>query len=584
MKVLLVIPTSNYANKYPSFLSVGDFPVGFAYLASALKSAGHKVFGLNPNNDVSYGSAFEMLSDKLNSFIMTHPPDLIGIGGLSKDFAFLRDCIQIIRKTSPNIPIVMGGGIINHDAEYIFQRLSPDFCIIGEGEETIVQLAGSLESGEKNFEDIFNIGYWENNSPKFTKRTNTYPALNSRPFPDYEPFGINDMLDNYSFAAQPLFRYTRLDPRPMSIVTARGCPFSCTFCVHHKDHSYRTRSIENIMQEIALLYDRYRFNSLLILDELFVANKSRFNEFINAILEGRKKYGWDFDWLFQTHASSSLDEKTLALARQARCYVFFYGLESASPTVLASMNKKTKQSQIVEAIRIADSVKIGFGGSIIFGDVAETTQTICETMDFFYAHCRDIQSFLGYIQPYPGSKIFDYCLEKGLIKNKDEYYERKNLVYNMTTMPDYIWYPWLIYLFRHSGLFGWVRAVKASIMEKEETSNPIARYYGQNMFKVKATCPYCGHENNYRELLTVKKEKNKFKFSHIGGKIEKAADVWHVGLLWPFILSVFLTPFLFLFNPAFKKLSYLKAKERFSNLSFVTGCKNCNKRIRVVCE
>jgi len=65
MKILLIVPTHNYNRAYPCFLSVSDFPTGFAYLASSLKEAGHEVHGLNLNNIIGYPSAKDMVKDKI---------------------------------------------------------------------------------------------------------------------------------------------------------------------------------------------------------------------------------------------------------------------------------------------------------------------------------------------------------------------------------------------------------------------------------------------------------------------------------------------------------------------------------------
>jgi len=116
MRVALVIPTFNYTSIYPSFLAMSDFPTGFAYIAAALKKAGHEVIGLNPNNCPSYSSAREMLHAKIKKMLAEQRPQLIGIGGLCTDYAFIKDAIKIVRTLAPKVPIVCGGGIITHDA------------------------------------------------------------------------------------------------------------------------------------------------------------------------------------------------------------------------------------------------------------------------------------------------------------------------------------------------------------------------------------------------------------------------------------------------------------------------------------
>jgi len=222
------------------------------------------------------------------------------------------------------------------------------------------------------------------------------------------------------------------------------CPFSCSFCVHKTQRKYRARSIDNIMAEIEQLYDRYRFNLLIILDELFAANKTRLREFCERMLEGRREHGWDFDWIFQTHANARLDAESLQMAKAAGCNYFSYGIESASPTVLKSMNKRIKPEQIRSAIELADEVGIGFGGNFIFGDTAETSDTIGETLRFLTSHCLDCHLYVGDVRPYPGSRLFEQCLESGIVRDKAEYYETiDRTVYNMTSMPDGEWASWM---------------------------------------------------------------------------------------------------------------------------------------------
>ncbi|KKK91594.1 hypothetical protein LCGC14_2711360, partial [marine sediment metagenome] len=219
-KVLLIVPTHNYSLNYPVFLSFSDFPSGYGYLTSALKEAGHEVYGCNPNNIVGYSNAYQMIQDVISKRIMDVEPDLIGLGGLCTDYGFLKDAIGIIRNTTES-PIVLGGQIVTNDAEDIFNYLKPDYAIVGEAEKTIVELANELpEPGILKAHPIRN--------------------LNTLPFPDYEPFGVQEMLDKFSMATRLLYRYSRPEPRPFTIVASRGCPFRCTFCIHGpRDVKYR---------------------------------------------------------------------------------------------------------------------------------------------------------------------------------------------------------------------------------------------------------------------------------------------------------------------------------------------------------
>lgn len=504
MKILLIVPTLSYTAAYPTFLSNADFPAGFAYLTAALKDAGHEVAGVNPNNRIGYASAEEMARTLIIEGLKTHQPDFIGLGGLCTDFSFLRDAISIIREFDKRIPIVLGGGIVTHDAKFIFETLTPDYCIIGEGEEAIVALANRISSGQP-VSDILGIGYWDGAHPVFTQERKEFIDIDKLPFPDYSPFGLEEMMDDFALAARYLYRYPKAKPRLMTLVAARACPFSCTFCTHAKgNRRYRARSVANVIEEIRVNFDRTRFNILILLDELFAVNKARLREFCDAINDGRERYGWDFVWAFQTHASAALDLPALKMAKEAGCFFFSYGMESASPRVLASMNKKTRPEQLAAAIELAKQAEIGFGGNFIFGDPAETPETISETLTFYREHCTESHVYLGQIRPYPGSRLFSECIANGIIADKLKYYETIDKAdFNMTTMPDKDWTHWLRRIIPALGTFALVRCVNVSAIFRDESlaGKTITEEGRKSLWHLQIHCPFCEKEYTYPELV-----------------------------------------------------------------------------------
>lgn len=581
MKVLLIVPTYNYKHHYPSFVPSTLFPTGFAYLASALKDAGHQVVGLNPNNIGGYVSARAMLEDQIE-MKRRDDPDLIGIGGLCTEYAFIKDAMEIARKKFPEIPIVLGGGIITHDAEYIFNLLKPDFGIIGEGEEAIVQLANAIEDSS-SYDLIPNLYYWEGDKVRFSGQNFNYSDINTKPLPDYDVFNIRQM-SGYVMSANWWYRYTRPFPRPWVIITARSCPFSCTFCVHHGGPKYRARSIESIIEEIRVSYIKYRFNILIMMDELFAVNNKRMKEFCLALLSAKQKYDWDFDWAFQTHASANLDRETLQMAKDAGCFFYSYGMESASPAVLASMNKRTKPQQIIEAIKMAHDAKLCFAGNFIFGDPAETEKTVQETVKFLVKYCTSTNTMLAALRPYPGSKIFDTCIQEGIIKDKLDFYEHIdetpwNMTVNMTSIPSKKWLPLLDSIVAFGQLFPWVKSAVPYRYEKDRLDNQLTLYTGQSMYNIWLKCPHCGENIYTRELLALEKGKavtvGKGSFELLKNAVIKAfrlARVYYLG---------FNHPIYRLLRASYKEKGDLIWNSFLSGVFFMSGCPHCNKIIKV---
>jgi radical SAM superfamily enzyme YgiQ (UPF0313 family) len=505
MRILVIIPTIGYRRQYPSFVSMTNFPIGPGYVASSLRAAGHEVFGLNANNRPNFDSAHHMMETLLLRALHEYEPEMVAIGGLCLDFPFIRDAIEVIRNQSPHVPIVLGGGIVTNDTEFVLNALHPDISVYGEAEETTVKVANMIASGEQDFESIPNIGFWKNGEAVFTKKSFDYCPIDELPFPEYDIFDMDEMLDGFGFAANYFWRASHAYPRPMSITTARSCPYACTFCVHRgANPPYRARSTQNIMDELHQLHERYEFNTLIIVDELFAAKRSKLTEFCEGLIEGRDKYGWDFGWWFQTHANIGITKKDLELAKEAGLAGWTYGLESASPTVLKSMDKRSKPHQIVNAIKLSEEVKVTYGGLFIFGDPAETPETIKESMDFFKEHCVGHNIHKLYVKPYPGSPLYNYCLEKGLIEDPLQYYETMDdKIFNMTSMPDELYFSWIEELLSYESRAGFGKYSVAHRIspDPESMSNPVSLHYNVPIWKVWADCPWCGEEDFCREMI-----------------------------------------------------------------------------------
>jgi radical SAM superfamily enzyme YgiQ (UPF0313 family) len=487
----------------PGFVSMFTFPTGYGYLAAALREAGHEVCGCNPNNDFTFPNPDEMVRLRVSRALSEYQPDLVCMGGLCTSYMFFRDTLRLLRDLAPHTPVVLGGGIVNHDAALVFQTLRPDFCVVGEAEDALVRLVETLEH-RRPLADVPNIGYWQDGRACFTPVVHASRDINSLPFPDYSPFGADEMIERYSAAAPYFYRYTRVRPRLVTVVTARGCPFRCTFCIHGHGPHYRARTIDNCLEEIGLFYERTQFNVMLIVDELFAANKGRLKQFCERLIEARERRGWDFDWAFQTHARAALDGPTVKLAKKAGCFHFSYGFESASPSVLASMNKRSSPELVLNGIRAAAEAEVAFGGNLIFGDPAETLDTIRESLAFHDTHCRDAVIQFATVRPYPGSALFDRCLDTGLIADRLRYYETMDAMpLNMTSMSDEAWFGWCQTALASLWQYDWVKIAPATAIEPLTSLLPSAAHdsHMDHYWRVQGECPHCRHPLAFTEMV-----------------------------------------------------------------------------------
>jgi len=423
MKILIVVTRVNKDiftyNKYDTEKSYNFIPpIGLAYISAVLKKSGYDVTILNLNQ--KDGKCADIIRKELNQNFY----NIIFLGGLSIMYPNVRDYITTIREVSSKSKIVVGGGLISAQPELMLKLLQPDFIIIWEGEETVVELVRWIDIGNST-ENIKGIGYLDAiGYPVITESRPPIKNLDDLPYPDCDGIGYQEFLDNQrpNSALFDSFDF----PRPYYIVGSRSCPFSCTFCFHTIGKKYRQRSIENIMGEIQQVTWRYKINVFVFLDELFAHDKTRALEFCCRFNEFARTIPWEMRLTFMLRVDC-IDEEIIDTIKKFRYTIISLGLESYSKIVLDSMKKHITPEQIRNTVQLIADSKLGIMGGFIFGDSAETLETAKETLNFFYANQDILRGgvALNFIIPFQGSPIYTHCLKEGIIKDEVQFIEQR---------------------------------------------------------------------------------------------------------------------------------------------------------------
>jgi len=494
MKVLLVAPRDDVA-----------LPVGMAYIAASLKAAGHDV-------DCCYFSGGDDLLGKLEKGY-----DLMGTGGMSLHFKQIKDIILIAQATKTRV--VVGGNIITSEPELLTGVLGADYGVIGQGEETIVELLTTLEdSGE--LRAINGICYFSKNEFIVTETRKPSCDLDSLPWPDWDSFELRKTLDAMK-PTDSIFFDVFDNPRQYNIVTARSCPFSCTFCYHPHGEKYRQRSIDSVMAELKTVIPKYKINIVSLQDDLFSANKDRVYEFCMKFREFAENVPWDMRWLCQMRVDS-VDASMLDEMRESGCYILSYGFESFSAQVLKSMKKRTTPEQIKHAIETTLENRISIQGNFIFGDVAETIQTAKETLEFWADH---IEAMIGlvFIRVYPDSEIYRYCIKKGIIKDRLDHISNHLFdILNMTEMSDREF-----------------RRLMSMVEQYRERIAAYNRIIPSKMSRDSVTirCPYCNQVSEFRNYRTGFLFKAHMFCRHCRRRIFVCSRIWDMAFI-PFFIPL----------------------------------------------
>jgi anaerobic magnesium-protoporphyrin IX monomethyl ester cyclase len=472
---------------YPDFRAKDDheyqryFSLGLPYVSSALKRAGFEVDCLN----LTYcQNPYESLS----LMMAQRQYDILGTTGLSAEFVFVRKLIQKVKEAHPEIRVVLGGGMITSQPELIMKLLPIDFGILGEGEETAVELWEALRSG-KDVQKIAGLVYRDvSGGVAFTGRRPEIAEIGTIAWPDYDGFNLAQYISAQKYRKPYLFNYHRDDVRTVHMIASRSCPFSCTFCFRPLGRTYRQRPLDDFFAELEMLVSRYDINTLHLLDDLLTYNRDRLMEFCRRIKT------FKISWASQARGDGGLDEESARSMRDSGCIHFAFGIESASQKILDSLNKKEQFWKIERSLKIVRNAGIPTGGNFIFGDAEEDWETATSTMNWWKNHQEYFIDLL-YITCYPGSELYKKAVETGKITDEALFLEQGCPLVNISKMTDEEYWRWNYELERYKSKY---RVFAMGVEFRQGTQEKAGRFYDMTV-----RCPKCGRSivygNMYKE-------------------------------------------------------------------------------------
>ena len=337
--------------------------------------------------------------ETIQATISEYRPSVIGITSKSQNYASATNVARIAKRTSRDIIVVLGGPHPTLMGGEILENPDIDICVRGEGEITLVELLNAIENhGGKD--KIKGISYRVDGK-----------ILDN---PPRELIGNLDRLCYPSkYAAEVLKDYDQYPKRAFSFVfSTRGCPYDCTFCGSRYiwGRRVRFRSPENIVGEINRLRE-LGINTVNFEDDTFGVNKKFIKELCLAI----KSKCPGTTWGCEIHVNL-VDEENISLMKDAGCETISLGIESGNNRIL---NEIRKNITIEKALAAADVIKrhdIRLRVFFMVGFPQETEETLNDTMRAMKKINADSVIY-SIFTPYPGTEAFDFCKQKGLIKD-----------------------------------------------------------------------------------------------------------------------------------------------------------------------
>jgi anaerobic magnesium-protoporphyrin IX monomethyl ester cyclase len=376
IKVALVIPPALAIDQ----LWCPNLPIGLAYLAAVLEKAGYELALIDcPALEINH----KILGAKLASF----KPDVVGITSVTPIAQSTLLAARVAKETCPNAPVVLGGPHATFmDRQILSEHPDVDIIVRGEGEHTILDLLQNF-FGSGDLQSVSGISFKKNGQIVRTPNRPFIQNLDELPRPAYHYFALS--------------KYQFFGKRILPILTSRGCPFQCSYCVSSRmaGKIFRARDPNNVVDELEWLKDKHKADAFTFYDDAFTYDQKRAIKICEEIKKRNIRVPWDC----QTRADQ-VSREVLVKMRDAGCQLVSFGVESGCQRILDAVNKRTTIEQNEKAVKLAKEVGLFVAISVIIGYPGETRDTLKQTFDFIRRTKPDYV-YLCLPTPYPGTAL-----------------------------------------------------------------------------------------------------------------------------------------------------------------------------------
>lgn len=367
--------------------------------------------------------AEDMTKEDVCNFAQKHKPDIIVLDSTTPSIYSDIDYAKNLKK-SIGCTIVMVGPHASALPRETLQLAKNGVDIIcrGEYDYTILDVVRSMESNT-NLEEVKGISYWDHSQIKETEDRPFIADLDELPFPAwhhldlhkyYNPSYINPFTD---------------------IVSGRGCPFRCTFCLWPQvmhGRRYRLRSVSNIVDEMEYDVDNWPFlRELFFEDDTLTANKKYAKKICEEILKRKLEVTWSCN-----SRCDVLDLDLLKLMKKAGCRMLLIGPESGCQRILDNVKKGLTLDTVRRFVGLAKKAGLQLHACYVIGLPGETNETIEMTIKF--AKELDTEQIqVSAAIPFVGTEFYDWTVKRGYLKANDwsEYLQEGE----QTSVVEYPW-------------------------------------------------------------------------------------------------------------------------------------------------
>lgn len=378
--------------------SMINHPLSLLFLVNSLRKNNYR-------SVVMFDQTDTLKPEVLASNILAQNPLFIGVSCITGRQCYDSALVSMaIKKLNPDIPVVWGGIHPTLTPRDTLAQEYVDFVVMGEGEETIVELANQISTNNYSFDQILGLGYKDSGKVVLNKHR---PFVN---LDDYE-------LEEADWDSIDLERSIYVDPssgkRFVDFQTSRGCPFNCGFCYNKKFTRRKVRrfSTEVVERMARLLVEKYKVDCVKFVDDNIYFQRKRLFDILTRL----KKLGLSTHYLQMR--IEDVSEQSINHMAELGVRRLFFGLETGSQRTKEIINKNIPNELIIEKIGLIRQHKelsvtcafiIGFPGEDD-SDIDKTVELAVKITDM---HANSVVTLQTYV-PFPGSDLYDKAIELG---------------------------------------------------------------------------------------------------------------------------------------------------------------------------
>ncbi|NLV68790.1 MAG: radical SAM protein [Spirochaetes bacterium] len=331
-------------------------------------------------------------AERVRQVLSEFRPHIAGSTAVTMNVKKALAILEDFRAVNPELVTLIGGPHATFDAEGMLSHSHIDYVIRGEGEITTAELLTAIESG-RSAESIKGISYRKNGRVIHNDNRPFIENINTLPYPARDLVKIS--------------KYRALN-FPVNMMTSRGCPHSCIFCVGHRMVGNRVRyfDVNRVVDEFEML-SRLGFNQINIVDDLFTSHKKRCMEICDGIIARGINHTWSAFARVDT-----VHEDLLEKMSDAGCRNLCFGIESGNQEILDRIKKRTTLDTCRSAAALCRKSGIEPMASYILGLPGETEETVRKT--FAFAEEMGIPYAFHILAPFPGTEVRIKSAEYGI--------------------------------------------------------------------------------------------------------------------------------------------------------------------------